>query len=150
MTAQNRRRALMGQAGEVPWEDISSQLLLKDFSNGTGTSKSYNSTSNTLRVYTASNGTYRSVYHRWTSTTGYEYKAECDVSYVKGKIKLQISKENNSTIKSMATRTSSGHAEFLFSHNAEIAFFRLFVTWDTSEAGDATFSNLKLYRRPVT
>lgn len=104
---------------------------------------------NTIQVYTKTNGSYQGVYASFTTEEGYSYKISWDATITSGKAKSAMTASNSSTVisgTSSSTLSASGHEEYTISHDATIGRLFLYCTWGTSEAGNVTFSNLKIIK----
>lgn len=146
-----RRRALMGaQITEAQWEEIPfsyDQFGVAYSSSNT----SWNTTVNTIRVYTTANGTYKNASMLFSTSSGYEYRYACKISVTTGKGKIACRTTGGTTVSGTSSITVSNeqNIDVIFQHNATINKLSLFCTWSTSEAGNVTFTDLKLYRRPI-
>lgn len=105
-----------------------------------------------IRIYTTSNRATGNLYTPFTPKYGYTYLISADIAWVKGKARLGI--ENASTEQgillvptSATTESGSYSREAVLSDSdrwTTDASFKLWCTWSTSEAGDVTFSNLRV------
>lgn len=137
-----RRRALMANQ----WEDITSQL---SFTSGTGVQRTI--TGNDIRVYTTSAGTNRQILAPFETSSLYTYQATCDrITVASGKGWMRTRKappEANYIDSSSIWEQDQGTTVFAFEHNDNIKRFALLCTGSTTEDGDVTFYNFRLWRR---
>jgi len=127
---------------------------LSAFSVTGSVAQSINTSTNSIRVYTTSNGGYKGTTASLpTLKEGYSYKISVDATITKGNAKVAfINADTEQTMggaPASGAIASSGHLENTFipstatSWNAS-AGIRMYCTWTTSTAGDVTFSNLKV------
>lgn len=141
-----RRRGLMSAKAEE-WQEVS--FLLSSFVASQHTSISISGDS--IRVYNTSNYTYRAANAPFSTESGYEYKYVCDATYTSGAGRIAFRDINDSVVPntSLAAFTETTHIEKTFVSDERITQITLFSTWSTSEKGDVTYSNLKIYRRKI-
>lgn len=142
-----RRRSLISAKKENQWEDLN--IDLSSFNSGNA---DIQINGNSLRVYYLSNrGSYRLKSQSFTTQSGYEYKITCDsITVTQGKASIKL--RNASSVSVAGTNvysTNQGQIEKIFQHNSTITMLSVFCTWDTSEYGDVTYENLKVYRRAL-
>lgn len=135
-------------------EAIDVTPALSSFTANAKCAVSVNSATNSIRVYTTSNTSYAGAFvNALTLKEGYTYKVSADAEIAKGKAKLAI--VNSSTNQSMGgaptlgALDSSGHLENSFIPSTATSWgtggqVKLFCVWATTEAGDVTFSNIKI------
>ncbi len=143
-----RRRALMMQSQERPWEDTG--ITLQSFVRLSNTAVfDYNSTNKTLHIKSNANRTWHGTSCNFTTNSGYEYKLEYDLTYVSGTHLGGPRKSNSAMAAGSGYVRESKHIIIRFPANADIATISLFDTVGTAETGDMTYSNFSLQRRTV-
>lgn len=146
----SRRRSLMtAQASEPAWEEI--QFSLSSFTPNSGTGKVVSGSS--IQVYNTTNGTYKNAALDFTTQSGYEYRYTAHISVTTGKGFIGCRTSGGQMVSGTTQGSYSAGTDIdvdkTFQHNSTIASLNIFSTWSTSEKGDVTYSNLKLYRRPL-
>lgn len=128
--------------------DVTPALTSFEATNPANVGVTPNTTDGTIRVYTQTgvSRTYQGVRASFTTEAGYAYKVDFDYAVTKGKAKTGLTNTNGTLITYSDTKTGSGHISFVATHDAAIAYFFLYCTWSTTEAGDVTYSNLKVIK----
>ena len=130
------------------WVDVTPDL--SNGVNGTGSAHTYSN--GALRVYSTSNGTYRSYDVPITLESGKKYRIEFTLANAKtattntafinesdGKIIVGFQKADSSSYAFEATPSE-------LTNWTTAARIRFYCTWSTSAAGDATWTNFKVYK----
>jgi len=100
-----------------------------------------------VRVYTTANGSYRGATIPLSLEAGKSYHGKVHIDYVSGIARVGFRRVSDNVFVGVATgnQKQSGDYEFnLVNYDGTPVYLSLLVTWSTSEAGDATFSNLML------
>lgn len=100
-----------------------------------------------VRVYTTANGSYRGAIIPLSLEAGKSYRGKVHIDYVSGSARVAFRRVSDNVLVGVSTngQTQSGDYEFnLVNYDGTPVYLSLIVTWSTSDAGDATFSNLML------
>ena len=144
----NYASASVNVSSASPWVDVTPDLA--NGTNGTGTASTYSN--GALRVYSTSNGTYRSYDVPITLESGKKYRMEFTLSNAKttttntafinasdSKVMVGFQKADSASYAIETTLSDMPD----WSTNGKIRFY---CTWSTSAAGDATWTNFKVYK----
>lgn len=135
-----------------PWTDVTPDLSSVTITNGSGTAHSYDSLTGALRVYTTSNGTYREAHIPFTPENGAKYRLEYTLSNATtlATAVAFVNSTNDKIIYGYTRPNSSSYAyEFVASDQGNFSTscqIRFYCTYSTSGAGDATWTNFKVYK----
>lgn len=109
---------------------------------------SYDSTTNSLRIYTTGNRAYQGVRHSISLQAGCQYIVSYDLTYVKGVHRCGMAVDNVVRKSNGSDITSSQHIDAdvtpVDEYITAINYFQLYCTYTNAAAGDCTVSNFKL------
>lgn len=137
----------------TPSEPVDVQVVqganLVDVSQATAQTVNTNAivSNDSVHVYTTSNGAYRGAIIPVSLEAGKSYSGKVHIDYVSGSARVSFRRVSDNVLVGVSTnsQTQSGDYEFnLVNYDGTPVYLSLFVTWSTSDAGDATFSNLML------
>ena len=138
--------------GASDWEDVTPNLA--NVVAASGATRTYDSATDSLRVYNTSAATYKQAYIPFTVESGAIYKMEFDLTNTGGaSTNVAFLDTSNNVVIYGITRTASGfytygtdisaQPNFTSGSNVRIAFY---CTWSTSATGDATWTNFRVYK----
>lgn len=131
--------------------DVTPPLSQFTAANAQKTGVSYNSQTDSLRIYTLTNWQYVAAeYTNFIMEQGYDYLVRLDMAYVSGIFRAGFCAGSSLETPFGGPATENTHIEFIVPYDSTIDRIKLFVTWSTSEAGDCTVSNFKVIKRPVS